>query len=189
MRIPQPVPARWWLVWHLCAGRWLTPTLRHHLFPLTDFSGTFPHKLTGTIAFLALLHPFSPDSFRYKTGKENHPQANQVVAPHTTRCPSATNYLLLAVTLPRAKRQSFPPVPAHPLLKSTLTSSGSWQTTASCWVQESVPVSPLASPPRDTEAGCAGKEVPTPSAPQTQHGRTVQELRLFQKQKIRAHTW
>lgn len=126
----------WWIIWkfpdlcqwrgglhgyHLCAGRWLTLTLTHHLFPLADFSGTFPHKLTAKIVFLALLHPFSRDSVRHKTGKENHPQPNRAVAPRTTRCPSITNYLfplIHSVTLPRAKLQSFPPVPTTSLAKA-----------------------------------------------------------------------
>lgn len=52
---------------------------------------------------------------------ENHPQPNRAVAPRTTRCPSITNYLfplIHSVTLPRAKLQSFPPVPTTSLAKA-----------------------------------------------------------------------
>lgn len=150
----------------------LTLTLTHHLFPLADFSATFPHKLTGAIVFLALLHPLSRDSIRHKTGKENHAQPNRAVAPRTTRCPSVTNYSfpLIHSLLPCHEQndKAFHQHQPHPSLKSRLMSSRSWQTTASCWVQESVPALPPASPPRDTVAGCAGKEVPIPS--QTQPG-------------------
>lgn len=87
----------WWSIWevpnlfqqggglcgyHLCAGKWLTLTLRHLLFPLADFSGTFSHNLTGAIALLALLHPFSPDSFRHRLIQRT--------------IPSLTGWLLLA---------------------------------------------------------------------------------------------
>lgn len=159
-------PNSWWIIWEfpdLCqwgGGARVTTTcalvggsltLRHHLFFLADFSGTFPHKLTGAIAFLALLHPFSSDSFRHKTGKENHPHANRAVAPHTTRCPSATNCLfpLIHSLLPCHEQnyKAFHQFQPYPLLKPTLTSSGSWQTTANCWVLGSVPASPPASPP------------------------------------------
>lgn len=124
---------------------------------------------------------------------ENHPQPNRAVAPRTTRCPSATNYLfpLIHSLLPCHEQnyKAFHQYQPHPSLKPTLTSSGSWQTTASCWVLESVPASPPARPPRDTVARCAGKEVPIPSVPDTAGQDCAGELRLSQKQKIRGHTW
>lgn len=139
--------------------------------------------------------PFSRDSFRHKTGKENHPQSNRAVAPRTTRCPSATNCLLPLIhsLLPCHEQnyKAFHQYQPHPSLKSALTSSRSWQTTANHWVPESVPASPLASPPRDTVTGrwpCWQRGT-SPISPKDKASRTEQEHRLFQKQKIRGHTW
>lgn len=90
--IPQSAPVKWWRVqlplvcWelsHTSVGTGSHLILRHKLIPLVGFSDTFPYKLTGTIAFLALLPPFHQDGFKNKTGKANDSQPNRafVLAP------------------------------------------------------------------------------------------------------------
>lgn len=92
----------------------------------------------------------------------------------------------LPVTLPRAKRQSFPPAPTTSLAKvkahvlqelanhCQLLGSGVSASIATCQ-----------SPQGHCGRLCwQGGANPIPDT-----ARTVQELRLFQKQRIRGHTW
>lgn len=201
--------------YRLCAGNWLTPWWEPaHTSPSDTSSSPLPisslHFHTSWQEQSLFLHccpPFPQDSFRNKTGKANHPQTNRVFVLCTTRCPSATIYLFpLIQSLLPYREQNYKAVlqyQTHHLLRPTLASSGSWQTTASHLVLESAPP-PAWAPPRDAvpdrqfhwqggivyispidmAGGCPAQ--PPPAALTGWAGLCRS---AFQKQKVRGHTW